>query len=113
MRRSCKATLFRLVGAPSIARQDSEEAKMGTLVFVCPTSGREVFTGLEIDPASFEGLRKVTVRRLRTGLTTPFQERPILSREAEGRLSAARTTATRAAPHSPFPVRLASFPARL
>jgi hypothetical protein len=59
MRRSCKATLFRLVGAPSIARQDSEEAKMGTLVFVCPTSGREVFTGLEIDPASFEGLRKV------------------------------------------------------
>ena len=32
---------------------------MGTLVFVCPTSGREVFTGLEIDPASFEGLSKV------------------------------------------------------
>jgi hypothetical protein len=51
--------LFRLVGAPTIARQDSEEAKVGTLVFVCPTSGREVFTGLEIDPASFEGLRKV------------------------------------------------------
>ena len=32
---------------------------MGTLVFVCPTSGREVFTGLEIDPESFEGLSKV------------------------------------------------------
>jgi hypothetical protein len=32
---------------------------MGTLVFVCPTSGREVFTGLEIDPASFQGLPKV------------------------------------------------------
>ena len=50
--------MFRLVGAPSIARQDLEEAKMGTLVFVCPTSGREVFTGLEIDPASFQGLPK-------------------------------------------------------
>ena len=32
---------------------------MGTLVFVCPTSCREVFTGLEIDPASFEGLSTV------------------------------------------------------
>ena len=32
---------------------------MGTLVFVCPTSGREVFTGLEIDPASFRGISKV------------------------------------------------------
>ena len=32
---------------------------MGTLVFVCPNSGREVFTGLEIDPASFQGLSKV------------------------------------------------------
>ena len=31
---------------------------MGILVFVCPTSGREVFTGLEIDPASFQGLPK-------------------------------------------------------
>ena len=29
---------------------------MGTLVFVCPNSGREVFTGLEIDSASFQGL---------------------------------------------------------
>jgi hypothetical protein len=32
---------------------------MGTLVFVCPTSCREVFTGLEIDPASFQGISKV------------------------------------------------------
>ena len=32
---------------------------MGTLVFVCPTSGREVFTGLEIDPVSLQGLPKV------------------------------------------------------
>jgi hypothetical protein len=32
---------------------------MGTLVFVCPNSGREVFTGLEIDSASFQGLPKV------------------------------------------------------
>ena len=32
---------------------------MGTLVFVCPISCREVFTGLEIDPASFQGISKV------------------------------------------------------
>jgi hypothetical protein len=32
---------------------------MGTLVFVCPTSCRETFTGLESDQASFEGLPKV------------------------------------------------------
>ena len=32
---------------------------MVTLVFVCPNSGREVFTGLEIDSASFQGLSKV------------------------------------------------------
>ena len=51
--------LFVFVGTPFFARQDSEEAKMGTLLFVCPTSGREVFTGLEIDPASFQGLSKV------------------------------------------------------
>ena len=51
--------LFGFAGTPSIARQDSEEAKMGTLVFVCPTSGREVFTGLEIDPVSLQGLPKV------------------------------------------------------
>jgi hypothetical protein len=51
--------LFGLAGTPSIARQDLEEAKMGTLVFVCPNSGREVFTGLEIDSASFQGLSKV------------------------------------------------------
>ena len=51
--------LLGFVGTPSFARQDSEEAKMGTLVFVCPTSGREVFTGLEIDPASFQGISKV------------------------------------------------------
>ena len=38
---------------------NSEEAKMGILVFVCPISGREVFTGLEIDPASFQGLPKL------------------------------------------------------
>jgi hypothetical protein len=31
----------------------------GYLVFVCPNSGREVFTGLEIDSASFQGLSKV------------------------------------------------------
>jgi hypothetical protein len=31
---------------------------MGVLVFVCPTSGHEVVTGLEIDPASYKGLQK-------------------------------------------------------
>ena len=59
MRSSCYPILFRFAGTPSIARQDLEEAKMGTLVFVCPNSGREVFTGLEIDSASFQGLSKV------------------------------------------------------
>lgn len=59
IRRSCYPILFRFAGTPSIARQDLEEAKMGTLVFVCPNSGREVFTGLEIDSASFQGLPKV------------------------------------------------------
>ena len=54
--------LFGFVGTPPFARQDLEEAKMGTLVFVCPTSGREVFTGLEIDPESFQGLSRYSQR---------------------------------------------------
>ena len=29
---------------------------MGALFFVCPTTGREVSTGIEIDPASYRGL---------------------------------------------------------
>jgi hypothetical protein len=33
---------------------------MGVLVFVCPTSGQEVVTGLEIDPASYQGLKHET-----------------------------------------------------
>jgi hypothetical protein len=37
----------------SIAKIGWEEAKMGALVFVCPTSGREVATGLEIDAGSY------------------------------------------------------------
>ena len=74
---------------------------MGTLVFVCPNSGREVFTGLEIDSASFQGLPKlraeincsdcggthnlfeVRSRLVATppeGSNTPCQEHPILSR---------------------------------
>lgn len=32
---------------------------MGALVFVCPISGREVSTGLEIDPESYRALPKV------------------------------------------------------
>ena len=32
---------------------------MGALVFVCPTSGREVSTGLEIDAESYRNLPKV------------------------------------------------------
>jgi hypothetical protein len=31
---------------------------MGVLVFICPTSGHEVATGLEIDPASYKRLQK-------------------------------------------------------
>ena len=30
---------------------------MGKLVFICPTSGREIDTGIEVDPVSFNGLR--------------------------------------------------------
>ena len=32
---------------------------MGVLVFVCPTSGHEVSTGLEIDPESYRDLPRV------------------------------------------------------
>jgi hypothetical protein len=32
---------------------------MGALVFVCPTSGREISTGVEIDAQSFSDLPKV------------------------------------------------------
>ena len=32
---------------------------MGALVFVCPTSGHEVSTGLEIDPTTYRSLPKV------------------------------------------------------
>ena len=32
---------------------------MGALIFVCPTSGHEVSTGLEIDPDSYRALPKV------------------------------------------------------
>ena len=31
---------------------------MGTLCFVCPTSGREVDSGIEVDPVSFVGLQR-------------------------------------------------------
>ena len=41
------------------AKIECEEAKMGALVFVCPTSGREVSTGVEIDAESFRHLPKV------------------------------------------------------
>ena len=32
---------------------------MGALIFVCPTSGYEVSTGLDIDPDSYRALPKV------------------------------------------------------
>lgn len=35
----------------------SREDTVGTLCFVCPTSGREVDTGIDVDPQSFGGLR--------------------------------------------------------
>ena len=40
---------------------------MGTLVFVCPTSGREVFTGLEMIgklSGPFQGTRRDKMSRL-------------------------------------------------
>jgi hypothetical protein len=36
-----------------------EEVMMGALVFVCPTSGHEVSTGLEIDIESYRALPEV------------------------------------------------------
>jgi hypothetical protein len=46
---------------PSICSlANTKEEKMGVLVFVCPTSGHEVVTGLEIDPASYQGLKHET-----------------------------------------------------
>jgi hypothetical protein len=35
---------------------------MGTLVFVCPATGQEVSTGIEMDPATFAGLRREDAR---------------------------------------------------
>ena len=35
------------------------EDKMGTLVFVCPVTGLEVFTGLEMDQSTFADLPSV------------------------------------------------------
>jgi hypothetical protein len=43
----------------SPAKIECEEAKMGALVFVCPTSGREVSSGVEIDAESYKDLPKV------------------------------------------------------
>jgi hypothetical protein len=39
---------------------------MGTLVFVCPTTGQEVSTGIEVDRISFKGLP-----RTRTAIFCP------------------------------------------
>jgi predicted RNA-binding Zn-ribbon protein involved in translation (DUF1610 family) len=39
---------------------------MGTLVFVCPTTGQEVSTGIEVDRTSFKGLP-----RTRTAIFCP------------------------------------------
>jgi hypothetical protein len=41
-----------------VCREDS----MGTLIFVCPASGQEVPTGLEMDPETLVSLRNETVR---------------------------------------------------
>ena len=35
---------------------------MGTLVYVCPTTGDEVLTGIEMRPETLESLRAETVR---------------------------------------------------
>jgi hypothetical protein len=37
-------------------RVQTQEAIMGTLVFVCPTTGHEVSTGVEVDRLSFKSL---------------------------------------------------------
>ena len=34
-----------------------QESTVGTLCFVCPTSGREVDTGIDVDPLSSSSLR--------------------------------------------------------
>jgi hypothetical protein len=53
---------------------DNREDKMGMLVFVCPTSGNEVVTGLEIDPTSYQGLKNETaeIRCSACGLSHNF-----------------------------------------
>jgi hypothetical protein len=38
------------------------EEDMGTLVFICPATGREVSTGIEMDGATLIGLRSEQVR---------------------------------------------------
>jgi hypothetical protein len=37
---------------------------MGTLVYICPSSGEEVATGIELDLATFVRLRRESVRYL-------------------------------------------------
>ena len=34
---------------------------MGTLVFVCPTTGHEVSTGVEVDRSNYKRLRKTAI----------------------------------------------------
>ena len=47
---------------------------MGTLVFVCPATGREVSTGIEMDSATFEELRGEEVRCLHCEATHRIAE---------------------------------------
>ena len=50
------------------------EEDMGTLVFVCPATGREVSTGIEMDSATFEELRGEEVRCLHCEATHRIAE---------------------------------------
>ena len=60
---------------------------MGTLVFVCPTTGLEVFTGLEMDHATFAGLPSVLPDIRCPHCTKPHQLSEVAAWLAEGRAS--------------------------
>ena len=57
---------------------------MGTLVFVCPTTGLEVFTGLEMDFDTFADLPSVLPDIRCPHCSKPHQLRHVAARLVEG-----------------------------
>ena len=76
---------------------------MGTLVFVCPTTGLEVVTGLEMDQATFAALSTVLPDIRCPHCANPHQLLDVASWLAEGERKhdgAGGTTASHEAPPS-------------